>query len=229
VSTGVLIAGTWLAAYKASFINLTLNVTSSEISPASSSDAGKILKVLSLYLMNWWAKSIIFFFFLSLGVCWASCNRAGSLHSHCSWSFPLHHLLPWILWGYQGVQGASHSLWHLSHHHICYAGFLIWIANFISILNNHQIALILLCAFYIYKSQAEHHSKGFLKTTLSKYYTTGTNKDAVTHSWDLVMAYMSQGFCFNFSVGGGMLRDAFATLDKLICKPNNRSKVSLVD
>ena len=36
-----------------------------------------------------------------------------------------------------------------------------------------------------------HHSKGFLKTTLSKYYTTGTNKDAVTHSWDMIMAHMS--------------------------------------
>jgi hypothetical protein len=59
----------------------------------------------------------------------------------------------------------------------------------IIILNNPQIALILLST--IYKSHAEHHSKGFLKTTLSKYYTTGTTKDAVTHSWDMIMAHMS--------------------------------------
>ena len=61
--------------------------------------------------------------------------------------------------------------------------------NLIIILNNLQIALILF--FALYKSQAEDHSKGFLKTTLSKYYTTGTNKDAVSHSWDIVMAHMS--------------------------------------
>ena len=29
-------------------------------------------------------------------------------------------------------------------------------------------------------------------------------------------------------IGGGMARDAFATLETLICKPNNRSMVSLV-
>jgi hypothetical protein len=63
------------------------------------------------------------------------------------------------------------------------------IVDFTIIQKHPQIALILLCT--IYKSQADHHSKGFLKTTLSKYYTTGTNKDAVTHSWDLVMAHMS--------------------------------------
>ena len=51
MSTGVLIAGTWLAADKASFINLTINVTSSEINPVNSSNkvAGKILKVIHLY------------------------------------------------------------------------------------------------------------------------------------------------------------------------------------
>ena len=62
---------------------------------------------------------------LFTGVCWASCYRAGGLHSHCSWSFSLHHLLHWLLWGYQGVQGASHCLWHLPHHHICHTGLLI--------------------------------------------------------------------------------------------------------
>jgi hypothetical protein len=63
------------------------------------------------------------------------------------------------------------------------------IVDYINIKKHHQIALILLCT--IYKSQADDHSKGFLKTTLSNHYTTGTNKDAVTHSWDLVMAHMS--------------------------------------
>ena len=54
---------------------------------------------------------------------------------------------------------------------------------------NSQIALVLLCT--LYKSQADHHSKGFLKSTLSQYYTTGANKDAVTLSWDLIMAQMN--------------------------------------
>ena len=48
VSTGVLIVGAWLAADKASFINITLNITASKYSPASnfvSEDAEKILKV----------------------------------------------------------------------------------------------------------------------------------------------------------------------------------------
>ena len=51
VSTGVLIVGAWLAADKASFINITLNITTSKYSPASnfvSTDAEKILKVLKL-------------------------------------------------------------------------------------------------------------------------------------------------------------------------------------
>merc|ERR1719187_2844822 len=52
-----------------------------------------------------------------------------------------------------------------------------------------QIALTVLCA--IYSSKAQHHSKGFLKTTLSMYCTIGENKDAVSLSWDLVMAHMS--------------------------------------
>ena len=48
MSTGVLIVGTWLAADKASFINLTLNATTSKYSPASinaNEDAEMILKV----------------------------------------------------------------------------------------------------------------------------------------------------------------------------------------
>jgi hypothetical protein len=52
LSTGVLIAGTWLAADKASFINTTLNITTSEYHPVSSADsadsaeAEKILQVI---------------------------------------------------------------------------------------------------------------------------------------------------------------------------------------
>jgi len=49
-----------------------------------------------------------------------------------------------------------------------------------------EITVILICT--IYKSQASHHSRGFLKTTLTQYYTAGSNKDAVTVSWDMVMA-----------------------------------------
>jgi len=52
-----------------------------------------------------------------------------------------------------------------------------------------QIALVIL--WTLYKSQAEHHSKGFLKSTLSKYYTTGDHGNAVSLSWDLVMAHMN--------------------------------------
>jgi len=52
-----------------------------------------------------------------------------------------------------------------------------------------QVTLILL--YTIYKSHADHHSKGFLKSTLQKYYTIGDNKNAVTLSWDMIMAHMS--------------------------------------
>lgn len=51
-----------------------------------------------------------------------------------------------------------------------------------------QIALVVLCTAY--KSHADTHTKGFLKHTLETYYTTGSNKDAVTHSWDLIMSHM---------------------------------------
>jgi len=47
VSTGVLVVGAWLAVHKASFINLTLNLTTHQHSPVSSfvnEDAEKILK-----------------------------------------------------------------------------------------------------------------------------------------------------------------------------------------
>ena len=49
MSTGVLVVGAWLAVHKASFINLTLNLTTHQHSPISSfvnEDAEKILKVI---------------------------------------------------------------------------------------------------------------------------------------------------------------------------------------
>jgi len=151
VSTCVLIAGTWLAADKASFINLTINVTSSEISKSSSKeDAGKILKEFVEPAVIEQAAYIL----IALG----------------AFLFIISFL------GYCGAIKESRVL-------------LTAFGIFLIIIFSLQIALILLST--IYKSQAEHHSKGFLKTTLSKYYTTGTNKDAVTHSWDMVMAHMS--------------------------------------
>jgi len=51
-----------------------------------------------------------------------------------------------------------------------------------------QVTLILLCT--IYKSHADKHSMGFLKSTLTKYYTIGDNKNALSLSWDMVMAHL---------------------------------------
>jgi len=153
VSTGVLLVGTWLAVDKASFINLTLNITTSKYSPASnfvSDDAEKILKEFvepavidqAAYLLIAVGALIVIISFL----------------------------------GYCGSIKESRVL--LTAFGICLL--IIFVI---------QIGLIILCAMY--KTQAEHHSKGFLKTTLSKYYTTGNTKDAVTLSWDLIMAHMS--------------------------------------
>jgi len=52
-----------------------------------------------------------------------------------------------------------------------------------------QVTLILLCT--IYKSHADKHSVGFLKSTLTKYYTIGDNKNALSLSWDMVMAHLA--------------------------------------
>jgi len=153
VSAGVLLVGTWLAADKASFINLTLNVTTSKYSPASpfvSEDAEKILKEFvepavieqSAYILI--AVGAFIFIISFLGYC-------GSIKESR------------VLLTAYGI--------------------------FLIIIFALQIALILLCT--LYKSQADHHSKGFLKTTLSKHYTTGDSKNAVTLSWDLIMAQMS--------------------------------------
>ena len=42
-----------------------------------------------------------------------------------------------------------------------------------------------------YKSHADIHTKGFLKHSLTTYYTSGPNKDAVSLSWDMIMGHMS--------------------------------------
>eukprot|EP00092_Neocalanus_flemingeri_P079328 GFUD01098813.1.p1 GENE.GFUD01098813.1~~GFUD01098813.1.p1 ORF type:complete len:292 (+),score=99.27 GFUD01098813.1:117-992(+) len=153
VSTGVLIVGTWLAADKASFVNLTLNVTTSKDSPVSpfvGENAEKILKEFVEPAVIEQAAYILI--------------AAGAF------------ILIISFLGYCGAIKESRVLL------TAYGIFLIIIFAL-------QIALILLCT--LYKSQADHHSKGFLKSTLSKYYTTGDNKDAVTLSWDLIMAQMS--------------------------------------
>ena len=48
MSSGVLIVGTWLAADKASFINLTLNATNNNAINLADQDAEMILKVILL-------------------------------------------------------------------------------------------------------------------------------------------------------------------------------------
>jgi hypothetical protein len=40
----------------------------------------------------------------------------------------------------------------------------------------------------VYKQQAETHMKEFFQHTLRKYYTTKERRDAVTLSWDFMMA-----------------------------------------
>ena len=48
------------------------------------------------------------------------------------------------------------------------------------------MAAIVLAA--VYKYQAETHTKEFFLHTIRKYYTTSDRKDAVTLSWDFMMA-----------------------------------------
>jgi len=153
VSTGVLIVATWLAADKASFINTTLNITTSKYSPASNfvdEEAEKILKEFVEPSVIEQAAYIL----LALG--------------------GLIFIISFL--GYCGAIKESRVL-------------LTTYGIFLIIIFALQLSLILLST--LYKSQADHHSKGFLKTSLSKYYTTGANKDAVTLSWDLIMAHMS--------------------------------------
>lgn len=51
-----------------------------------------------------------------------------------------------------------------------------------------QIALIILVT--VWKPETDVSPKGFLEHSLTKYYTIGKNKDAVSLSWDMIMATM---------------------------------------
>ena len=57
---------------------------------------------------------------------------------------------------------------------------------FIIIIACFQIAVIVVAA--IHKEKAETHTKEFFQHTIRKYYTTRDRKDAVTLSWDFMMA-----------------------------------------
>lgn len=57
---------------------------------------------------------------------------------------------------------------------------------FIIIIALLQITAIVLAA--VYKQQAETHLKDFFQHTIKKYYTTKGRRDAVTLSWDFMMA-----------------------------------------
>lgn len=59
-----------------------------------------------------------------------------------------------------------------------------------------KIALIILVT--VWKPETDLSPKGFLEHSLTKYYTIGKNKDAVSLSWDMIMATM--GCC---GVNGG--------------------------
>eukprot|EP00096_Caligus_rogercresseyi_P015736 TRINITY_DN820_c0_g1_i1.p1 TRINITY_DN820_c0_g1~~TRINITY_DN820_c0_g1_i1.p1 ORF type:complete len:293 (+),score=64.60 TRINITY_DN820_c0_g1_i1:181-1059(+) len=57
---------------------------------------------------------------------------------------------------------------------------------FIIIITMLQIAAIVLVV--LYKTHAEQHSKEFFRHTIQKYYTTKGQRDAVTITWDFMMA-----------------------------------------
>jgi len=153
VSTGVLLVGSWLAADKASFINLTLNLTAHSNSPVSHAldeEAKQILKDFVEPAVIEQAAYIL----IAIGA----------------------FILIISILGYCGALKESRVLL------TAYGIFLIIIFLL-------QIAAILLCT--LYKPQADHHTKAFLKETLEKYYTTESQRNAVTLSWDHVMAQMS--------------------------------------
>jgi tetraspanin-18 len=149
VSTGVLLVGSWLAADKASFISLTLNITA-HAGSAIDEDAKEILK-------DFVEPTVIeqaAYMLIALGAL----------------------VLIISILGYCGALKESRVL-------------LTAYGIFLVIIFLLMIALILLCT--LYKPQADHHTKGFLKDTLEKYYTTENKRNAVTLSWDHVMAQMS--------------------------------------
>lgn len=152
VSTGVLIVGSWLAADKASFINLTLNVSTHVNSPVSQAldpEAREILRDFVEPAVIEQAAYIL----IAIG------------------AFVL--IISFL--GYCGALKESRVLL------TAYGIFLIIIFLL-------QIVVILLCT--LYKPQADHHTKTFLKDSLEKYYTTESQRNAVTLSWDHVMAQM---------------------------------------
>ena len=53
-------------------------------------------------------------------------------------------------------------------------------------LSYFQVAAIVLAA--VYKTKAGDESRKFAKYTLKKYYTDADHRDAVTLSWDFMMA-----------------------------------------
>lgn len=147
VSTGVLLVGSWLAADKGSFINLTLNITTAI--PGADDKATQILQD-----------------FVEPAVIEQSAYLLIALGAF---------ILIISILGYCGALKESRVLL------TAYGIFLIIIFLL-------QIAVILLCT--LYKPQADHHTKVFLKDTLEKYYTTESSRNAVTLSWDHVMAQM---------------------------------------
>ena len=65
---------------------------------------------------------------------------------------------------------------------------------FIIIIALLQITAIVLAT--IYKSQAEEHTNDFFLYTIRKYYTTKRQRDAVTLSWDFMMAEVNKQLTF---------------------------------
>ena len=57
---------------------------------------------------------------------------------------------------------------------------------FIIIIALLQITAIVLAS--VFREQAEKHTKDFFEHTIHKYYTTAEQRDAVTLSWDFMMA-----------------------------------------
>jgi hypothetical protein len=52
-----------------------------------------------------------------------------------------------------------------------------------------QITAIVLAV--VYKHEADEHTRGILKTSVSQYYGSNTHRNAVTLSWDLIMSQVS--------------------------------------
>jgi hypothetical protein len=40
----------------------------------------------------------------------------------------------------------------------------------------------------VYKQEADEHTRGILKTSVTQYYGSNTRRNAVTLAWDLVMS-----------------------------------------